>query len=339
MSWVNLGVAAISAAGSYASAREQSKGLEDAAGAFNTNGKIFDQIDLDELDKLVQSQSRENIEGSRALEREFDPFTAAMRELFPQQIYNRAQDTEVDRLIRSAMGMFEDGMGEDVGAPIEVDPLFTQARDQAEADLAMGGELPIEIQNLIARTAAGKASQAGTLGTGLGRDLAARDLGLTALDLRKQRQENAANIGSQATTLNQIVNQFNAGLEQQNRNNRTSNLSFLEGLGANRRAETAAAISRPAPQYGLDPASIADLYVSDVNSLRDLEQQRMAIQAQLAQGKGKAKAGMFGDMAGIASGFVGSVDWGNMFGGSKAPKAPANSNGLAFSAYDVTRIA
>lgn len=398
MSWAAV-AAAIGAAGSYLGSREERKGMENAARLTNEgmNGEIFQQIDLDALNKMVQDQARGNIEGSIGLEKEFDPFTAAMRELFPQQIYDRAQDTNIDRLAKQALGLVEGDLGQDVGQQIGVDPLFTQANQAAMEQLAQGGQLPDglqqiinqqiaaqqqgavpqqlqdyidsalgnlgssalprDVQNLVARNAAQRAGRAGALGTGLGRDMAARDLGLTSLDmidrnaqtagnalsmggqalanraqdsanaastvgmgmtgtnLANQRIGQAANIGQAGTNLNQVVNAFNANLEQQNRNNRTNTLSFLEGLGQSRRAETAGAIAHNRPQYGLDPASIADLYVSDINSLRNLEQQRLATQAQLAMGQGKSKGNMFGDIGGSLSGFLGSEEGGDAMSG------------------------
>lgn len=96
--------------------------------------------------------------------------------------------------------------------------LTRQAVARAASDLALGGELPQDVRNLIARRSLSN-SGAVTGGLSLGRDLTARDLGLTSLDIRNQRLQAASQLGSQEAALEQANAAMRAQAEQYGRNN------------------------------------------------------------------------------------------------------------------------
>lgn len=255
----------------------------------------YQRVNIDDLIKQVEDQAYRAATTSQALEQEFDPATAALRDVYSQQLLDRTANPEIDRLISEAMNTYlTDQGGANFGDEIAVDPLVTQALQGYGEDLALGGQLPREIQNLVARAAAGQASRSGTLGTQMGRDLAARDLGLTALDIRNSRLANALNAGQVGTTLNQNINAFNSQLRQAQKQQNLQTLSFLEGLGAQNRAEAASAVSGARPTATLDPASLADIMVSDINALNQFNQQKAGIQAQQQQANSSALGGLLG---------------------------------------------
>ena len=72
-------------------------------------------------------------------------------------------------------------------------PKFTQTRDTANQNnlSLMQGNVPIDVQQTLARSGAFKQLQNGTGGSGLGRNANARDLGLTSLNLMQQGDQSA----------------------------------------------------------------------------------------------------------------------------------------------------
>lgn len=311
MSWAAVAAAAIGAVGSIASANQQSQGNKSVANSISQIGQDG-QLNIDDLIARSENQAERQIQLGQALEQQYDPQLAALRDVVGSKQLASAQDTDLERLIQEARNAYFTGEGgANFGNELSVDPLVTQALQGYGQDLAMGGNLPREIQNLVARAAAGQASQSGTLGTQMGRDLAARDLGLTALDIRNSRMANALNAGQVGTNLNQNINAFNAQLRQAQKAQNLQTLSFLEGLGQQRTANEMALTSQPLPTATIDPASLADIIVSDINSQRQLQATKLASQAQLAQQNASNKAGLTGDLAGIAA----NLPWGSWFGG------------------------
>jgi hypothetical protein len=124
--------------------------------------------------------------------------------------------------------------------------LTRAAVDQAQADLALGGQLPQDVRNLVARTAAARSGSV-TGGLGMGRDITARDLGLTSLDLSNRRLQNAAALGSQEAGLEQANAAMRLQGEQFGRNNLLQSQQALA-------AQDAMNLQR----YGLDAGLAAD---------------------------------------------------------------------------------
>lgn len=93
--------------------------------------------------------------------------------------------------------------------------LLSDAIAKARSDLALGGALPQDVRNLVARNAAAKGGMVGSIQ--LGRDISARDLGLTSLDLAQRRLQNAQSLGAAELASDQFnvsntltADQFNA---------------------------------------------------------------------------------------------------------------------------------
>lgn len=72
----------------------------------------------------------------------------------------------------------------------------------------LSGEIPKDIQDAIARSGASKALSGGYAGSGMGRNLVARDLGLTSLDLTQKGIDSASKWIQQSAAL-MMPGQFN----------------------------------------------------------------------------------------------------------------------------------
>lgn len=195
--------------------------------------------------------------------------------------------------------------------------LTRQAVEAAAADLALGGQLPQDVRNLVARNALQRSGQVSG-GLGLGRDLTTRDLGLTSLDLRNRRLSNAAALGQQEAALGQA----NAALRQQNaalgltaegmnldserfgRGNLFDTASFLQNVenGDFARALSAAQLGQniAAPMSGLDPGAVANLAVGNSNVAATAADRAAALGVQ----SGNQKSALGGQLLGTGLGFI-----------------------------------
>jgi hypothetical protein len=205
----------------------------------------------------------------------------------------------------------------------------------AQADLALGGQLPQDVRNLVARNALARSSSV-TGGFALGRDITARDLGLTSLDLYNRRLQNAAQLGSQEAGLEQANAAMRLSAEQFGRSNLLQSQGALDAvdarnaaLGAQRdalassnyfnqgsfmqniangdfqRALAAAQLGQniAQPQSGLDPSAIANLAVGNVNSQAGQQQQAMGLRAGAANAQTAFGTQLAGTGIGLASQF------------------------------------
>lgn len=255
-----------------------------------------ESIDLEELSRLAEAQAERNIARGIELEEQYDPTVAQFREEGLQGLLGAMQQPggvspEVERMLmdRIMAGDLSVDMPE-----LQRSPLLDRVREEAMRDLEMGGQLDAETQNMVARAAAGRASAGGFLGGGMGRDVFARDLGLTSLGLRQQRMGTATQLGAgeEATNLQQQglrhgVNAQNAQLALQSQQQRLQGLQFLQqerqqefsnifGL-----AQMGQAIPRPVA--GLDPGDLASASIADINALNQLGSDEATRRAQKKQ--------------------------------------------------------
>lgn len=274
-------------------------------------------VNVGTIDAQVRDQSIRNLLEGRGIEREFRPEFADARTAVDQQLLERlgaAGDTRADTGELRRM-MLQDLMGEDqvIDLPeLEESPLQQAAFDQAWADIEAGGTLPREIQNLVARSAMGRAGDA--MGTGLGRDITARDLGQTALGLRQQRLGTAAQLGTQQAQqaagqqqLRHAINLTNQQLLGQRRQERQGGLAFLEDLGfRDFQTGAQATFGTALPQTGLDPGSIADITMADRTARLGQAQQQAAISAQQRSAQNQMMGGIFGAGIGALGQYAGA---------------------------------
>jgi len=228
----------------------------------------YQGVNIDDLIKRTSEQARRNIRDSIGLEEEFEPETAMAREEAMQQLLRSIRDSG------DASSSLEDRLfadlrrDQDIEMPdLERSALLDRVRSQAMQDLELGGELPQDVRNLVMRTAAGRGSQSGVLGGRAGRDIGARDLGLTSLDLKNQRMATAAQLGAGEEATN--MQRFGAA-------------QFTQGINR--------------PTAGLDPAALANIMVDDVNARNDFISGQARNEQAASAGKADIMGGVFQGM-------------------------------------------
>jgi hypothetical protein len=263
-------------------------------------------VDIAALDSQARAIAQRNAAESAALERQYNPGVQELRAGSLESLnagLGRSGDTQalMNRIMAQA--------GQPLGTTGYDSALTRQAVEAAAADLALGGQLPQDVRNLVARQALAKA---GTVAPGsglqLGRDIVARDLGLTSLDLRNNRLRNAASIGSQEAALEQGNAAMRLSADQFGRNNLLDSASFLSGLetGEFGRALSAAGLAQniAAPMAGLDPGSVANLAVGNANAGASAQQQADALRLGAANQSAQAGAQLMGTGLGFVQNYL-----------------------------------
>lgn len=289
--------AAIAVAGVAASAygaNEQGKAAKASAKAAQGGG-----VDIASLDQQARDLSKRNAADSAALEAQYNPSVAALRE---QATSSLLPYTSTNNSISSTGQTLRSGLYGDFSragnAQLQQSGLLNDAVARARADLALGGGLDTATRNEISRRSAANAGLVGGGGLGLGRDLSARDLGISAMQLGNQRLNTAAAIGAQDQAFNNAASQF--GL--QNTAQRLSTAGLISDLGQqdfNRQfqlAQFGQSIARP--ETGLDPSSLVNLTVGNQNASNAAAQNAAAVQAQSAN----AMMGLGGNLIGTGAG-------------------------------------
>ena len=238
-------------------------------------------VDINALNTQAVNAAQSNAAASNTLEQQYNPYLNALRQSSTANL-NQYLTPSADQ--QGLYGGLLNGFNQAASGPAAASPLFTSAANAAQQQLNLGGTLDQETQNQIMRAGAAKSGQlAGPGGgLGLGRDISARDLGLTSLQLQNQRMTNAANIGStqqnyglsaqqlqlqQMLGLGGLANQMN----QQQFGNAFNLAQFTQGIQQ--------------PQVGLSGNNIASIATGNSNMANNANQQSAAINAQSAQGQ------------------------------------------------------
>lgn len=290
MSWVAIGVGVAGAATSAYGASQQSKAAKEAAKAGQGA-----QVDINALDQQARELSKRNLADSAALEQQFNPEVAALRKQATENLlgYTNGADTGRDTLRSQLYGDFNTG-----NQPLARSALLDDAIAKARTDLAMGGQLSTATRNEVTRRAGANAARVGGGSTGLGRDISARDLGISALGLEQQRLQAAGALGAQ----DQAVLAQQAQLGNQNFDRRLSTASLLSDLDSQTFGQRLAlaqfgqGLARP--ESGLDPTSLVNLTVGNSNA-----NSAAAANAAAARAQGGANtAALGGQLLGLAGG-------------------------------------
>jgi len=359
-----LGASLIGGATAASASSKASKAASQAADAAKSAG-----INVADVAAQANQQALKNARDSVALEKELTPETAALRtesmkkllaaqgnapKAYAEQVaptpYAQQMVDKLDPKYRDALtNMFnEKQQFQDYGQGA----LSNEANAMALEQLRLGGKLDQETANQVGRTSAARAGRVGGGALGLGRDLSARDLGLTSIGLQNQRlgmanqfgreqdafaaqrsgamnsynlqqQAQRANLGLGLENLNVADRAyagqvFNANRADYNANNQLASQIYNQNRDyyANQNqqnfsnmyntAQFAQGIARPVT--GLDPGSIADLYVGNSNAKQSALQNAAAIRAQGASG-----------LMGVGGQILGSAVGGIMGAASKAP--------------------
>lgn len=248
------------------------------------------QVDINALDAQARRIAQQNAQESAALEQAMTPEVSQLRRDSVNQVLGQMNPNGFDEYSqRTAMGL--------ASSPVQggQTPLLQAAIAKVRANLAAGGNLSPEVQNAVTRRGL---ATSGTVsgGLGLGRDIVARDLGLTSMDIERQRLQEAAQLGGQEFALSEADTnrQFN------NRSSIVNSLQLLQGVQGNQfnRALGAAQFGQgiQQPVVGLDPSAVVNLTVGNANNQSAAMANKANMYGAQSQGFGQL-AGQMGGMA------------------------------------------
>lgn len=283
--------------GAIKSSSDQKKAAAEAANAANASA-----VNPAEVQRIAQETAVQNIINSLALEQQFAPEQAAVRtESLKALLANLNEgDTAGKTATNRLAELVEQGRG---------GSLLADAIKAARDDLARGGELPLDVQNAVTRSAIARGGAAGGGRTlGMGRALVPRDLGLTSLALRNQRLDRATQLGQ---------------AERQEMEGQARLAEALQGAGNNQyqRLLSLASFGQTLtpPESGLSPGDLASLYLTGQANQTTARLSSAQLRAQNARNT----AELYGGVAGA----VGNIDWSKIFGGNKSGQTTTGGEG------------
>lgn len=302
--------AIIGAAGALGAAKMSADAQKKAAASAAKAGQVA-QVDPDLIASKVSEQSKKNVGESLALEGVYAPNNQAFRNESIQALLERLRSG--DAYGDQALSSLSDQLGAgDLGTTRS--QLLTDAIKRAAEDLALGGELDVGTRNEVTRKALANAGAVGGGRLGLGRTITARDLGRTSMDVANDRLARAASLGQ----IEQGANQADTQTGFQNRSLRAQLAQALQGASANRTGQQLGLAqfgqSLQPPTVGLDPASYADIFLGNSANASTSALNQAKLQAQA----GRDRAASTGAIAGAVGDAASKIDWGKIFGGSKA---------------------
>ncbi len=254
MPWIPLAAAGVSAIGGLIAQNQAKKAAQGAA-----NGS---QVNIGQLDAKTREIAQKNALQSAELERQLTPEVPKLRSAANNALLDSIGSSPSET---SSESFLMNSLGQNPGTQLQT-PLLRAAIAKAQADLQLGGQLPLDVRNLVTRRALSTAGSVTPGGLGLGRDISARDLGLTSLDLENQRLQNASQLGGQELGLETDQNNINFN----NAANHLNIIQLLQSLNNQRYGRALGAAqygeSINKPIVGLDPGSVADVTVGNSNN-------------------------------------------------------------------------
>lgn len=240
-----------------------------AAGYFSGGQK---KVNVAQLIAQAQQQARNNLQNSINLENEFLPGTALLRQTSNQLNANLSQGLTAAQ--RTQAGLV-DQAGRPITDPASAvnNPLTLSSLSSILQSLNRGGKLDPDVQAQAVQAALQKAGAAGISGSGAGRGLVARDLGLTSLGLLQQRQNQALQAGSAygSLALQGQGLQLQDYLGRLQGTNQAVGQQMQYGLGlGNLMAAT------PYPNSGLGPGQVTSLAIGANQQANAIAQQNQA---------------------------------------------------------------
>lgn len=213
---------------------------------------VAGQVDIGALDEQTRQIALRNAKESMALEKQLTPEVSDLKKNSITGL-NAELSKGMDPGMAKGQALLTGQIGQDLNTP-----LMKAAIAKAQSNLALGGKLSLDQQNAATRSGAAAAANAGG-GLGLGRDLAARDLGMTSYQVEQQRLNDASKIGQQEV-----------GLATDNSTNLLNTLQALKGISDSQYNKYLSASTFgqqiAAPTVGLDPTAIANLKTGNASN-------------------------------------------------------------------------
>jgi len=312
--WAAVAIGGAGLVTSVVGGAQQAKAAKAAANA----GQAA-QVDIAGLDAQARELAKRNLADSAALEAQFNPEVANLRRAATESLINYTNPDTARDTLRGAL--YSDFTNNNV--PLARSSLLDSAIAKAGSDLALGGQLSTSARNEATRRAGATASTVGGGALGLGRDLSARDLGLSSMALEQQRLATASQLGGQDQA---VLQAQNAAAQQQlaQRASTAALISDLQGQTFNERlglANFGQSIARP--ESGLTGSSLVDLTVGNSNASSAAAANAAAIRAQ----QGANAMGFGGQLLGLAGG---------LYANRTAKAAPVNNGVTTPNGYFAT---
>ena len=209
-------------------------------------------VDIGSLNDQVVSQQTANAKAAKALQDQLNPGVSTLQNTSISDLLAKLQPDQYTEQIKALLSKSLTGDS-------SINPsLLNSAVSSAQQQLDLGGKLDAETQNQIMRAALAKAGNVAPGGLGLGRDITARDLGLTSLQLQQQRLQNASTIGGQQ--LNEQQAQSQQTLNQQQMLAALASGDWTKYLQAAQFAQ-----SIQTPSLGLSSTDVANIATGNQN--------------------------------------------------------------------------
>lgn len=275
-----------------------------------SSAPAYKPLDISKIIEDARTNAASNYANSFSLERQYNPGTAALRNTTNIALQNLA-DGRTPGL--QAQKSILDDLSSPAVSALGTNPLLAESSARILQNLRLGGTLGADVQAQAVKAALEKGGAAGISGSGAARGLVARDLGLTSLGLENQRIQAAQTAGA---TQAQLGLQADA-LRLQDLLGRTGAINGIAGQDISRTGLLSQLVdARALPESGLNPGSIASLYVADNNARNQVNVNSAAIAQAQKNSNLNALLGFGSTVAG--GGFdktLGSLA--GLFGGSK----------------------
>lgn len=300
MAYYNIAIAAYGAYNSYEGTQKKTGGTT---------------LDVSKAISDAQTQQTNDLQNSINLENQFLPGQATLRS--NSNDLNNAISTgnTMSQAQQAALLSQASSPITNPGAALN-NPLTTAANSSILQSLNMGGALDPATQQAVTQGALEAGGTAGISGSGAGRGLVARDLGLTSLQLLSSRQQAASAAGNAYGALGLQAQ----GLQLQDYLSRVGAVSSAVGLQNQYGLGLGALMNQTAlPNSGLSGSQVASLDVGNTNIINGAAQQTQANQTS-------ATNSMLGSLSSLFGGSGGSGGLASLFAGSGGSSTSGISN-------------
>ena len=208
--------------------------------------------DINAINTQAVDTQTANAKAAKALQDQLNPGVSTLQNTSISDLLAKLQPDQYTEQIKALLSKSLTGDS-------SINPsLLNSAVSSAQQQLDLGGKLDAETQNQIMRAALAKAGNVAPGGLGLGRDITARDLGLTSLQLQQQRLQNASTIGGQQ--LSEQTAQSQQTLAQQQMLSALASGDWTKYLQAAQFAQ-----SIQTPSLGLSGTDVANIAIGNQN--------------------------------------------------------------------------
>lgn len=292
MSWLAIGTTAVSAAGTIYSASQANKNKAKP-------------INISDVISQAQTQAQNDLQNSINLENQYLPGQSNLRSnsfnLSSAIATGQTSTQQLQNILLGQSGSAQTNPSASVNNPLTMASLGSILQSLNE-----GGQLDPDTQAQVTQGALQGAGTAGISGSGAGRGLVARDLGLTSLQLLQSRQNQASAAGNAygALGLQGQSLQLQDFLGRLGLANSAVGLQDQYSLGLGNLMNNTAL-----PNSGLSAGQVASLAVGNTNILNQANQQSAANTASETSALTGDITSLMGNknvQSGIASLFSGS---------------------------------